>query len=303
MLKVNYLAFSNISLHSKKALAFDSFRRVKFTIKKILALDAIMKTIFSTLLLFVGLSSSVFAEYYSDSALSGDLTDNALRADLQSSISKGHTSLGYKGARRYLFGDLDLKKDEHGDYYVKDVYCEQIFDNDDFSSSNGLGPMQIPDSNVLNCEHTWPQSRFVGGFSNEMQKSDLHHLFSTSSKANSVRGNNPFAEVSYGQNPMSGCTTSEFGKANKVPGADSTSSIYFEPPDFHKGNVARALFYFSVRYSAKIDPVQEYYFRKWHAEDPVDQEERDRNDRINEVQGNRNPFIDHPEFVERISDF
>ncbi len=262
-----------------------------------------MKTIFSALLLSLCFSQSVLAEYYSEAVLDGSLQDGSLATELQQIVSKGHHSLGYKGARQYLFGDISLQKDEHGDYFIKDVYCDQAFDQDDFSSSNGLGPMKIPDSNILNCEHTWPQSKFVGGHSAETQKSDLHHLFATSSKANSIRGNNPFAEVSFGENPMSGCTTSTFGKADKVPGAANTSSVYFEPPDFHKGNVARALFYFSVRYNAKIDPVQEYYFKKWHQQDPVDQEERARNERVHQVQGNRNPFIDHPELVERISDF
>jgi endonuclease I len=77
----------------------------------------------------------------------------------------------------------------------------------------------------------------------------------------------------------------------------------FEPPTVHKGRVARALFYFSVRYDIPLDPEEEAYLKKWNAEQPVDQEEITRNEEIYKAQGNRNPFIDYPELASLIADF
>ncbi|NCB38422.1 MAG: hypothetical protein EOM80_06585 [Erysipelotrichia bacterium] len=70
-----------------------------------------------------------------------------------------------------------------------------------------------------------------------------------------------------------------------------------------RGNIARAIFYFSTRYAKRIAPSEEEVLRKWHQEDPVDVHEKSRNERVEAIQGNRNPFIDKPEFVNNISDF
>lgn len=202
----------------------------------------------------------------------------------------GQISLGYRGARKVLFGKLHLEEDANG-YYIKDVYCRKKIS----SSQTQIGPNIIPNHTLINCEHTWPQSKFSGRFEKGMQKSDLHHLFPTDSRANSTRGNNEFADVA-GDPLEDECSSSRSG----VPkgGYDR-----FEPPTEHKGNVARALFYFSVRYQIKISEQQEAYLRDWHIQDPVDASERERNQTIFEIQKNRNPFIDYPELVDRIQNF
>lgn len=201
-----------------------------------------------------------------------------------------HISLGYRGAREVLFGRLHLEQDAKG-YYVKDVYCNNIY-REDSPNIGKLGPNKIPNQNVLNCEHTWPQSKFIGGKQSGVQKADLHHLFPSESKANAVRGNYEFRDVDGESDVKSLCEASK-----------SNSKHNFEPPDEHKGNVARALFYFAVRYGGQISQDQEETLRRWHNLDPVDGEERERNEGIYELQNNRNPFIDYPELVERISDF
>ncbi len=204
-----------------------------------------------------------------------------------------HTTLGYNRARTLMFGKIDLKQDARG-YYIEDVYCQQEM------SGNGVGPNKIPNSNIVNCEHTWPQSKFTGSFPNEMQKSDLHHLYATSSRANSTRGNNPFGEVN-GPLPFSGCEVSRTGK---VPNKNGGGEIQvFQPPHEQQGNVARALFYFSVRYKISIDQMQEQTLRKWNKDDPVTPEDIARNDAIEKEQGDRNPFIDFPELADSIADF
>lgn len=201
--------------------------------------------------------------------------------------------LGYRGARKVLFGKLHLKEGSEG-YYLEEVYCRKTYTGHNVR----LGPNIIPNNNILNCEHTWPQSRFTGRFAKEMQKSDLHHLFPTDSKANSIRGNYEFADVDGGKLSHNNCEASHFGVA-----VNGGSSDRFEPPTEHKGNVARALFYFAVRYQMKISASEEAYLREWNRLDPVDASERERNETIYQIQGNRNPFIDFPELAEQIADF
>ncbi|WP_412469906.1 endonuclease I family protein [Oceanospirillum sp. RT-1-3] len=197
-------------------------------------------------------------------------------------------SLGYKGARKVLFGKIHLKEDDKG-YYIKDVYCQKTLRR---VQTRSMGPGQIPSPNVLNCEHTWPQSKFTGRFDKGLQKSDLHHLYPTDSKANSVRGNYEFDNVDGFPVDYEDCTASQ-----------TQGNGAFEPPAEHKGNVARALFYFSVRYDISISNHQEQVLREWDKLDPVDAEERERNEIIYSVQNNRNPFIDIANLADKIDNF
>ena len=196
-------------------------------------------------------------------------------------------SLGYRGAKRALFGTLHLEEDSRG-YYVKDIYCRKEYSE----SQQNIGPGKIPNHQVINCEHTWPQSRFSTKFSKGLQKSDLHHLYPADSKVNSVRGHYEFGNVRKSKT-LKNCDASKSQKG----------SNYFEPPEEHKGNVARAIFYFSVRYQIDISSREEKVLRQWNLLDPIDHEEEVRNDKIFELQGNRNPFIDFPQLVDKISNF
>lgn len=231
------------------------------------------------------LQSATEAEFF---AQHPDFRDN-----LQDLLEEHHRSLSYSQARKILFGELHLRQDNDG-YYITCVYCENDFHSKQFHSK-APGPYKIPDANRINTEHTWPQSRFSSRHSKGTQKTDLHALFPTTSSANSSRGNNPFGEV--GKRFDSPCTKSKRGP--EVLG----KGMVFEPPLSHKGNVARALFYFAVRYDIKISAAEEEYLRYWHEEDPVDSEEEWRNQKVYEAQGVRNPFIDFPEWTDSIQDF
>lgn len=200
-----------------------------------------------------------------------------------------HKSVGYNTARKLLMGQLHLQGSS-GDYSVYDVYCDRDF------TSPEVGPGKVPASASLNTEHTWPQSRFNGSMGKDIQKSDLHHLFPTDSEMNGVRGNHKFGDVDVPRKVLK-CPAVKIGTAN------GGSEQIFEPPTDHKGNVARALFYFSVRYKISIDPREENFLKSWSRLDPVDQAERDRNDAIAKIQGIRNPFVDYPELAEDIADF
>lgn len=195
----------------------------------------------------------------------------------------------YAEARKIMFGNLFLENLGNNKYAVKDVYCNITIDQ-----KKGVGPNKIPNPQYMNCEHTWPQSKFTSEFPTELQKSDLHHLFPSDVKANTIRSNNPFADVN-GKSTHSQCHDSKIGNA-----LGTSSMRSFEPTIEHKGNVARALYYFSTRYKMNLDPTQEKYLKIWNDEDPVDQEELERNERIMKLQGNRNPFIDYPELINRL---
>jgi endonuclease I len=91
----------------------------------------------------------------------------------------------------------------------------------------------------------------------------------------------------------------------------------FEPTDSFKGDLARVFFYMSVRYGledenwdssfavegASIEQWEEDVLRAWHIMDPVSEKEIQRNEAVFGIQGNRNPFVDHPEWVCLIGDF
>jgi endonuclease I len=163
-------------------------------------------------------------------------------------------SIGYDGARAFLMGKYYLVDHGGGQYGVRDVYCNNEKTARDFKGGSGPGPNKIPNANVINTEHSWPQSKF-GSHGRGFQKADLHHLFPTDSQANSTRGNFNFGDVAQDTKTVS-CPASRFGRAT-----DGTNNI-FEPPANHKGNVARALFYFAVRYQMHINPSEEAYLRK-----------------------------------------
>lgn len=217
--------------------------------------------------------------------------DQQLKESIFLLLNKNHKSVGYNEAKRQLFGKLHLKKGNTG-YYVHDVYCRKDF-------KSGVGPGSVPDQNKINCEHTWPQSKFTSQFPEQIQKSDLHHLFPTDSRANSTRGNYNFADVTENKNlDEDNCDASKSGPS-VVSGGDN----FFEPPSEHKGNVARALFYFSVKYKIAINDKEEEFLRRWDDLDPIDQEEMDRNNEIANIQTSRNPFIDFANLADQISNF
>jgi deoxyribonuclease-1 len=206
-----------------------------------------------------------------------------------------HKALSYGAARTLLMGKLHLVRESSGEFAIHDVYCNKNRLQKEFRKSPP-GPSQIPDVRVINVEHTWPQSRFTGRYPRDTQKSDLHHLFPTDTKINAIRGNSNFGEVSRDLIELS-CPEARFGLGT------SGSDEVFEPPREHRGNIARALFYFSIRYDLSIDENEEVILRKWNKEDPIDEAELWRNEEVFKVQGNRNPFIDFKELADRVADF
>lgn len=156
---------------------------------------------------------------------------------------------------------------------------------EDYKESGDANGDGINDSDGMNAEHSWPQ-----GFFNKAapMKSDLHHIFPTYIGVNGRRGSEPFGEVS---SPVYATNS-----GSKL-GAEG-----FEPADAVKGDIARAILYFVVRYyDRNIRDGADYkdfwasrvgMFLEWNRQDPPDAAERARNEAIAGYQGNRNPFVD-----------
>ena len=149
--------------------------------------------------------------------------------------------------------------------------------------------------NGWNREHVWPQS--LGGGNTSGGGADLHHIRPSDAVVNSTRGNNKYGEVNggkevYGKNPASG-----------VLGGYSSGS-YFEPLDNVKGDIARICLYVYVRWGSDwgADSITEVFqsvdvLLAWCEMDPVDTWEMGRNEVVEDIQGNRNVFIDYPEYA------
>ncbi|HCA42030.1 MAG TPA: hypothetical protein DEP28_02115 [Bacteroidetes bacterium] len=206
------------------------------------------------------------------------LRDEALKNVLRPFTTLSYISLGYNAARDRMFETID-------DYGGDTIEC--VYTGRKIRATNRT---EAQNQN-FNTEHTWPQSFF-----NELEpmRSDLYHLYPTDETANNVRSNFDFGRA------LTGITWNVGG--SKL-GFDSTNQQVFEPRDIQKGNIARAIFYFAVKYGNNggfLDAKQENILKVWNNIDTVDSRERLRNDRIRFYQNIRNPFIDHPEFAERI---
>lgn len=221
---------------------------------------------------------SVYLDFlYND--LYDEFTHNKIDLQLKNSLKNyvaNHKSYTYKDARTYMFGSFD-----NIDGWVECVYTGQKIQTDG-----------IPDVNTthFNNEHTWPQSK---GAENEPEKSDIFHMYPTYEPANSKRGDTQFGNV---------VSNIQWEMGGSKLGNDENGNLRFEPRNVHKGNVARSLFYFAIRYNNPYNWLnpQEKVLREWMKVDTVDKREMKRNDDIAGIQGKRNPFIDHPEFLERI---
>ncbi len=184
------------------------------------------------------------------------------------------------------------ESDAYDSEHIECFYTGMLIDKD---ARDGSG--NTDSGYVWNREHVWAKSH---GFNDEKYTAyaDAHHLRASEKTINSSRNNSYFDEVT---NPTG---TDEYG--NRWTGS------VFEPRDEVKGDVARILFYMVTRYhdselTLTLDNTGNYgneptlgmldTLVKWHYEDPVSETEIKRNEVVYQYQGNRNPYIDHPEFV------
>ena len=199
---------------------------------------------------------------------------------------------------------LHARIEQRPDGTVEDVYTGFVA-----TIPEGDDPSEAMAAQGINIEHTWPQSKGAGP-ENPLANSDMHHLFPADRGANGARSSNPFSAI----RAANASSWWYLGERSDDPrsgvslGLHSRStSLRFEPRDKHKGNAARAMFYFYTMYRPEVnatDPafmaLQRETLRQWHAADPVDQSEYDRTFRVAAYQGGLpNPFVLDPTLVQR----
>jgi endonuclease I/V8-like Glu-specific endopeptidase len=248
--------------------------------------------------------------YYADI----DVAAPALAKRLRELVTDTHTTqLSYRVARiEHLYAWVDLQRDK----MVRSIYSDERFDprnfiREDFTIERRLESIvarrRAREANLteaaverllaaleaqepFNCEHVVPQSWF--GNDAPMQ-GDLHHLFACQHQCNSFRSNQPYHDFN----------KFAIGREGLRPRCGFAEDGRFEP-FMGKGKVARATLYFLLRYAEQFDDRYEddpdaiAMLLDWHTRAEVTEHEQHRNQAIFELQGNRNPFIDHAEWAQ-----
>ncbi|RMI02040.1 MAG: hypothetical protein D6681_10645 [Calditrichaeota bacterium] len=199
--------------------------------------------------------------------------------------------LDYNTARDSMYAYIDNHNDSvRGVYTGYTIYVPHGAPNPRHYTNNA--------DPIINTEHTWPRSKGATG----MAGRDLHHLFPTNAVANAARGSLPFGES---PDNMTDRWYRNTEVRTTIPPAfiDEYSELdfntRFEPREDHKGNVARAMFYFYTMYRQKADSADPAFFniqkntlRMWNLLDPVDSAEIARTYAIAHFQGGAvNPFV------------
>jgi endonuclease I len=226
-------------------------------------------------------------------------------------IIKGHTTKSYDALYTcYQTSDRDYFYENDGT--ILDIYSEKPAGTDAYTySATSAGDRcgnYANEGDCYNREHIMPQSVFSEA---SPMVSDAHHILPTDGKVNGMRNNYAFGKVG----TASWTSTNGSKRGNNLNSGYSAgySGVVFEPIDEFKGDVARCLFYFATRYENQIanwdhemlngtsNKVFSTWFLNvlltWHAQDPVSAKEIARNNAVYMFQGNRNPYIDHPEYV------
>ncbi|HXU26311.1 MAG TPA: endonuclease, partial [Bacteroidia bacterium] len=250
-----------------------------------------------SLLFSIGFAQAPVGYYNAANGLSGTALKSALH-----NIIKNHTSITYAGLWT-AFDSTDTKANGE----VWDMYSDipggtppYVYHNPASRCGNYNG-----EADCFNREHSWPESWFNGL---SPSYTDLFHIYPTDGWVNNKRGNYPYGEVS---NPT--WTSLNGGKL----GPNTTTGYaltVFEPINEYKGDLARGYFYMTTRYMGEdsawstsdatnksvIEPWAVCVLLKWHHQDTVSTKEINRNNAIYKIQNNRNPFVDHPEWVDSI---
>lgn len=285
-----------------------------------------LMTIAGSLALLILASGAVFAQppsgYY-DSV--DDSSSVALRQSLHPVIDD-HTRFPYTSSSTDTWDILNLADEDPNDTgRVVDIYKNASY----AKISGGSG--------AYNREHSWPKSYgFPSNVSSNYPYTDAHHLFVSDSGYNSSRSNKPYRTCDAGCSEKTtnftdgrgGGSGTYAGNSNWTEGSYTQGT--WETWIGRRGDVARALMYLDVRYEGGSHGVTGHdepdliltdiesliaasntgsnessaYMGMlstlilWHQQDPVDSREIWRNEVVYSFQGNRNPFIDHPEWVD-----
>lgn len=250
---------------------------------------------------------------------------STLKTQLKTIITTGNTPQSYADLwTQYLVSDIKPREVGSGSANVIwDIYSDNPVGTDPYNFTPGTssggqqdqGSGGSSEGQYYNREHSVPLSWFNGSTGSNGPATDYLHIFPTDKKVNNVRSNNIYGEVA-----TASFTSLNGSKLGTSSIAGFTGSV-FEPIDSFKGDVARAFLYFVTRYESDIptfssntDATQSFdnntfpsvkieYLKlmiKWHNLDPVSKKEIDRNNAAYTFQGNRNPYIDSPQFVNKV---
>ncbi len=271
--------------------------------------------------------------YYDDFVTEG-MTGNTLKTVLNDRI-KNHTAISPYAETKYAMAivDRDYTKSPlaNGTSYnftnasTDNPYLRLMYGK--YNGSTNAYRWNADHTTIWNKEHTWAKS--LGNFGETAPAgTDLHHLIAADQNNNNYHSNLDFGEV------ISGATNvlDERGNISGKTGYSSlsVSKKVYEPADEYKGDIARMVFYMATRYltySSTGNPQLRLvnsvvggttvtssasvygelgilsHYLQWNEEDPVDAYEIKRNNLIyHNFQGNRNPYIDHPEWAEIVFD-
>lgn len=265
-----------------------------------------MKKIYSLIVLMFCTASiaQIPTGYYSTATGTG----YTLKTQLYN-IIKGHVDNGYAGLYN-IYQTSDVDNFYENDGTVLDMYSEKPSGTDPYNYSLGTtqrcGTYSV-EGDCYNREHIIPQSTFG---SSAPMVSDAHFITPTDGKVNGQRSNYPHGTVA-----SATWTSLNGGKLGTSAVAGYTGTV-FEPIDEFKGDIARMYFYFATRYETTVSGYTYAMFNgtsnqvfstaflnlllAWNAQDPVSAREIARNNAVYASQNNRNPYIDHPEYVQAV---
>jgi endonuclease I len=233
------------------------------------------------------------------------LHDDDLAWQLRSTL-QSNTEDSWDVAKQHIFNEVDLEQPGGT------IHCR--YSGTVVTLVDDGGVLRPDSADGVEVEHTWassaiwahPDDRFERA---SVKGADLHNLFPVRQGINGSRGNHPFGELPETARELridpDGTLAHAAGEgtpSGSFRDRNDDDVVVFEPREDHKGNVARAMFYMSVRYWMPIPDEMEEDLRIWNRDDPADDDEIARNGRIEAIQGNRNPFVDIPDLIDQIAD-
>ena len=247
---------------------------------------------------------SVYSDEYNSgqrhvvaTTLNGTSADSYYNGSYEYDVLSEQSASSILSALRNLMTSTHNKNSSYED-------CWNYADNADCENENGKVVLIYTNVTTTlsnknsgwNREHVWPKS--LGGYETSGPGADLHHIRPSDNRVNSCRNNLKYGNVSGGKTATGG---------NAASGIDggTYNSTYFEPHDNVKGDVARICLYMYVRYGgswSKCSSITNVFqsvdvLLEWCEIDPVDTWELGRNEVVGAYQGNRNVFIDYPEYA------
>ena len=266
------------------------------------------------LFLFLSTNAQIPPDYYNEAS---GLTCAPLKTALFNTISSNTTAISNANVL-VAFSSTDVhRNDDNTADIIWDIYSDNPTGPETFtytSQVDNCGSSIAGEGSCYNREHTFPQAWFGA---TGAPLTDLFALYPTDGYSNGQHNNYPYSEVT--APAYTSVNGSKLG-TNTFPGfaMAGIEARSFEVIDEYKGDIARNYFYIVTRYQNDMSSWQgnsnandvldgttwpsfdDWYIKllyRWHLQDPVSQKEIDRNEAVYTIQNNRNPFIDHPEYV------